>query len=204
MALAGLAVPLTPKTTYQTIALQIPQGVGSPFPPYSVTAQVTRVGVSSNKATGTDTISIANVAGGSSTADCSTMQIIFSTLCVGDSVTCIVQPATNVAFSATFSVYIQLSSAAVATNPALAALVSEQVETNINNALFAFFEAVPIGGFNAQYANSVPISLVNEVIFSSNQGTIDLVYQSGTDTDLILGPSGVPLLGSTNINVIFV
>jgi hypothetical protein len=178
------------------VATSIPAGASSnAAPPYTVSSPITRVSRAPVLGTGYATVYIANAAGAPSVEDVAVVQAAVNALVVIDGTNITVAAAVQVSVNVTATVYIRASAGV-----SLALAV-----TNISSALAEYFDQVPIGGYTTTAANIVPLADIEDVIFDANGSgaTVDLVVSAPT-TNVALGASGVPVVGVTNISVVFV
>ena len=175
---------------YYYIATSIPTGVGG------VSSPITRVGVTSNPATGEVIVALANSAGACGTLDILVASTQLQALAVPDSVTLTVEPAINAPIAVSATVYI----------PTAAGVTGTQVTNAVSNALGAYYSSIPIGGVTDVTPNVVPRSAVQGVIYSAvvalakTYAAFISVSLATPAADVPIIPGvGVPTQGSTSI-----
>lgn len=114
-------------------------------------------------------------------------------IAVPDGYTTFSVSASNAVIPITATVYIS----------ARAGIGGSSATVNIQNALANYFASVPIGGVNAEANNILPWSDVLTTISNANPGTVSVIL-SVPSGDTTLAVNQVPVLGTSNITVIFV
>jgi len=135
---------------------------------------------------------VANADGAPSGADVAIVDAAIQAWCVPSGTTAIVAGATNVVIPVTATVYV----------PAAKGYTSSQVQTDISDALAAYFETVPIGGLTDASSGVLPQSALIGVIWGAVPGITAVTMGSPTG-DTSLGLTQVAILGTVTINVVF-
>jgi uncharacterized phage protein gp47/JayE len=197
-AITGTTTPVPPAPggsgqAYYFVATTIPQAsVASAVWPYAVTARITRVSVLAIGG-GIVDVYIANSSGTPSAGDVAAVNAAVQALCVPQAVQAIVTGATNLTIAVTYTVYVTATSS----------LSPNTIQSNISNALSAYFASLPIGGVIINGTGIVPLDAIVATILNANAGTVDLQVALPT-TDLSVGPSLVPVLGTVTASVVLV
>lgn len=184
------------KGIFDYVARSIPQGATpSSAPPYAVSAPITRTSRSPVFGGGTATVYIANNAGSPNATDVAVVQAAVNALVVPGGILIVIAAALPITVNIAGVVYIRST----------AGLSSTQVVTNISDSLANYLDQVPIGGYTTTAANIIPISEIEDTVFDANGpgATVDLAL-STPSTNVVLGASGVGVLGIPNFAVVFV
>lgn len=101
--------------------------------------------------------------------------------------------ATTTLVNVTGTIYLRASSG----------ISASAAQTNVSNALVAYFAALPIGGITAEAPNIAPYSEILATVQGANTGTVSCVLTAPT-ADITLGVGVVAALGTATIAVVFV
>ena len=178
---------------YYFVATTIPQAsVASAVWPYAVTAPITRC-TTFALGGGLVDVFIANSAGSPPVGDVAAVNAAIQALVVPQAVNATTFAATNLAINVTYTVYVKASSN----------LTPATIQSNISNALAAYFAQLPIGGLVVSGHRIVPVDAIIGTIWSANGGTTDVTLQSPTQ-DVSVTPSQVPVEGAIVGSVVLV
>lgn len=195
--------PSAPTTAYDFVATSIaPSPTGTPQAvwPYYVSSLITRSQTAGSTTTGIVQQYVANASGGSDSADVAVVQAACGALAVGQCITYLAAPASNVAVQPFYTIYYRRG----------IGYTVLQAQTDILNAWLNYLASLPIGGVTgiATGGGIVPFAEVEDVIYDALPGAVDLTLTlNGSTTDIPIAVGHVAVAASPPFglsNVIFI